>query len=255
MSDVALPGSAAAATRTARRPRATRWSPVRIGGAVVLGVWAALFWFLLLSGRDALYLSTRTSWVVPVGGVLLTAASLGRLASARVGTPEPLRRREAWVLGAMVLPVVLVVALPPAVLGSFSAGKRAGFTASGIATPLGDIGTGRLTLIDVAAAQTTREGEAALARRAGEPVTFVGFVTRYADTPADEFLLTRYIITCCVADATIAEVRVVNVPPGAFATNRWVEVRGTIYPLGREVIVDASRITPVPRPSRPYLTP
>jgi uncharacterized repeat protein (TIGR03943 family) len=259
MSDVAVPGRAPtrapAATRAGPHPTGSGWSPARVGGGLVLGAWAALFWFLLLTGRDNLYLSTRTNWVVPVGAVLLTGAALGRLASARVRGLEPLRRREAWILGAMVLPVVLVVALPPAVLGSFSAGKRAGFTASGIATPLGDIGTGQLTLIDVAAAQTTKEGETALAERAGEQVAFVGFVTRYADTPADEFLLTRYIITCCVADATIAQVRVVNVPPGAFQTNQWVEVKGTIYPLGREVIVNASQVTSVARPSHPYLTP
>ena len=42
----------------------------------------------------------------------------------------------------------------------------------------------------------------------------------------DEFLLTRLIITCCVADATIAQVRVVGVPPGKFASNDWVNVTG-----------------------------
>lgn len=245
--------------RRAERPipeaRDAGWSPARITGAAVLGAWAALFWFLLLSGRDALYLSTRTAWVVPVGAVLLSAASLGRLAAARVRSPEPMRGREAWILAGMVVPVVLVLALPPATLGSFSAGKRPGFASAGIATSVGDVGTGQLSLIDVAAAQTTKEGEAALAKRATEMVDLVGFVIRYPDTPANEFMLTRYIVTCCVADATIAQVRVVNVPPGAFASNQWVEVRGPIYPLGREVIVNASSVEPVPRPERPYLTP
>jgi hypothetical protein len=32
-------------------------------------------------------------------------------------------------------------------------------------------------------------------------------------------------------------------------------VKGQIYPLGREVIVNASDITNVSRPDRPYLTP
>jgi uncharacterized membrane protein YcgQ (UPF0703/DUF1980 family) len=58
-----------------------------------------------------------------------------------------------------------------------------------------------------------------------------------------------------VADATIAEVRVVNVTPGEFQSNDWVEVKGTIYPIGREVIVNASEVTSVPQPERPYLTP
>lgn len=225
-----------------------------MAGALVLAAWAVLFWFLLATGRDAFYLSTRTDWVVPVAAVLLSAAALGRLASARVSAPEPLRTRELWMMAAMVVPVVLVLALPPATLGTFSAGRRAGFAGAGFATSAAEIGSGELTLVDVAAAQTTPEGERALAARAGEAVAFLGFVTRYADTPADELLLTRYVVSCCIADATVAQVRVVNVTPGRFQDNEWVRVRGAIYPLGREVIVNASAIEPVPRPERPYLS-
>jgi putative membrane protein len=230
------------------------WSPVRVAGTVVLGAWAVLFWFLLVSGRDTFYLSTRTEWVVPVAAVLLTVATLGRLASARAMRPEPLRSRELGVMVAMVVPVLLITILPPATLGSFSAGKRSTVQGAGFSSQPGDIATGELTLVDVATAQTTPEGERALAKRAGERIDFVGFVTRYADTPADEFLLTRYVVTCCVADATVAQVRVVNVTPGAFRDNEWVEVAGAIYPLGREVIVDASSVHEVPRPDRPYLS-
>ena len=231
-----------------------RWSPVRVAGTVVLGAWAALFWFLLVSGRDAFYLSTRTEWVVPVAAVLLTLATLGRLASARAAQTEPLRSRELGVMIAMVVPVLLITILPPATLGSFSAGKRSAVAGAGFSASTGDIATGDLTLVDVATAQTTPEGERALARRAGEQVDFIGFVTRYADTPADEFLLTRYVVSCCVADATVAQVRVVNVTPGGFEDNEWVEVTGTIYPIGREVIVNASTIQGVSRPERPYLS-
>lgn len=231
-----------------------RWSPVRVAGTVVLGAWAALFWFLLVSGRDAFYLSTRTEWVVPVAAVLLTLATFGRLASARAAQQEPLRSRELGVMIAMVVPVLLITILPPATLGSFSAGKRSAVAGAGFSASAGDIATGDLTLVDVATAQTTPEGERALAKRAGEQVDFIGFVTRYADTPADEFLLTRYVVSCCVADATVAQVRVVNVTPGAFADNEWVEVTGTIYPIGREVIVNASTIQDVARPERPYLS-
>jgi uncharacterized repeat protein (TIGR03943 family) len=225
-----------------------------VAGAIVIGTWAALFWFLWLTGRDAFYLSARTDWIVPVAAVILTAATVGRIVSARVVRPEPIRRGELAVMAAMVVPVLLVFALPPATLGTFSADKRAGFAGSGVASSADDIASGELTLVDVASGQTSPEGERALAKRAGETVTFIGFVTRYADTDADEFLLTRYVVTCCVADATVAQVRIVNVTPGAFDDNEWVEVTGTIYPVGREVIVAAEGIEPVERPDRPYLS-
>lgn len=234
-----------------------RWSSSRVAGSLVLAAWAGLFWFLWLTGRDAYYLSTRTEWIVPVAVVLLTVATAGRIASARVTSPQPLSARELWIMGLMVVPVVLVLASPPATLGTFSAGKRAAFAGTGFAASASDIGSGELTLVDVAMGQTRRDAERALAARAGETVRFVGFVSRRDDTPADEFLLTRYIVTCCVADATIAQLRVVNVTPGLFQDEDWVEVTGTIYPLGREVIVDAGSgsIVRVERPERPYLTP
>jgi uncharacterized repeat protein (TIGR03943 family) len=232
-----------------------RWSPSGVAGSLVLGAWAALFWFLWFTGREAFYLSTRTDWVVPVAAVLLTAATIGRLASARVVAPKPLAARELWIMGLMVVPVVLVLFAPVTTLGTFSAGKRSSFSGTGFATSAGDIASGELTLIDVAAGETSPEGERALAKRAGETVRFIGFVAIRDDTAADEFLLARYVVSCCVADATIAEVRVVNVTPGQFANEDWVEVTGTIYPIGREVIVDASDIVEVGRPDRPYLTP
>ena len=232
-----------------------RWSPTRVAGTIVLAAWAGLFWFLWFTGREAFYLSTRTDWVVPVAAALLTAATIGRLASAKVTVPKPIAARELWIMGLMVVPVVLVVFSRPATLGSFSAGKRAGFSGTSVATSASDIGSGELTLIDVAAGETSPDGERALAKRAGEQVDFVGFVSIRDDTPADEFLLARYVVTCCVADATIAEVRVVNVTPGQFSNEDWVRVKGTIYPLGREVIVDAGDVTAVERPDHPYLTP
>ena len=220
----------------------------------MLAAWAGMFWFLFVTGRVNLYLSTRTSWVVPVGAVLFTAAAIGTLLGARRGDLSPLSRREASVMTLMVVPVVIVLALPPATLGSYSAAKRASF--SSFSSIYGSISaSSEITLLSVAAAQTSDQGAQALAKRAGSDVDFVGMVTRYADTPADEFLLTRFVITCCVADATVAQVRIVNVTPGRFRQNQWVEVKGPIYPLGREIIVSATSIDPVPTPEKPYLTP
>jgi uncharacterized repeat protein (TIGR03943 family) len=235
-------------------PPGTHWSAARLAGAVVLGTWAAAFWFLLVTGRDALYLSSRTEWVVPVAAVLLTAATAGRLASARSSRPEPLERRELGVIVAMIAPVIVLTVLPPATLGSYSTGTRAAVSTSRFSASPSDIASGELSLVDVAAAQTTPEGERALAKRASETVSFIGFVDRYDATRADEFMLTRYVVSCCVADATIASVRVVNVTPGAFEEGEWVRVTGQIFPIGREVIVNQSSIETVPRPERPYLS-
>ena len=221
----------------------------------MLAAWAFLFWFLILADRVDLYLSTRTSWVVPMAAVVLSVAAVGRLVVARTARTERLDLREGVVMSLLVAPVVVLLALPPATLGTFSAPKKATYSGSSAGFYWTFDENSEVTLLMVAAAQTSDEGSQVLAKRAGSEVDFVGFVARNADTPADELLLTRYVITCCAADATVAQVRVVNVTPGLFDQEDWVEVKGIIYPIGRQVIVVASSIEEAPRPDRPYLTP
>ncbi|MGH2724166.1 MAG: TIGR03943 family putative permease subunit [Actinomycetota bacterium] len=228
-----------------------RWSALRLSTAVVLAAWAGLFWFLLLTGRSALYLSARTAWVVPLGAAGLTLAAIGRAVTARAARPEPLARRTAWGLGLILLPVVLVLVLPPAALGSYAASRRSPVGAGVV--PARDLGTGEITLVNVAAATWSPDAMRHLVARAGSPVSFEGFVTRRDGMPADEFILTRFMVSCCVADALSVQVRVVGTPPGRFDQDQWVRVEGNLYPVGREFLVDASEVEAIPRPDRPYL--
>jgi uncharacterized repeat protein (TIGR03943 family) len=228
-----------------------RWSSVRLATGAVLAAWAAVFWYLLASGRSALYLSSRTAWVVPLGAIVLTVAAGGRLLTARTNRAEAISGRGAFGLGLIVLPALLVVAMPPAALGSYAASQRSAITAGVV--PTESAATGQITLVDVAAAKWSRDIHRQLIRRAGAEVSFVGFVTEHPGAAADEFILTRFIVSCCVADALSVQVRVVGVPPGEFRQDQWVRVTGNLYPLGHEVIVDASSVEGVPRPDRPYL--
>jgi putative membrane protein len=232
----------------------TRWSPLRVATGVVLAAWAGLFWFLLAAERTSLFLSTRTAWLVPSGAILLTIAAAGRLATARSHTADPLQRRDAWVLGAIAFPVVVLIAMPPVTLGNYAVGKRASFVGSSIGSSVRVV-SGSLDFVDVAAAQSFDDASKALAKRAGEPIVLDGIVSADDGLPPDEFLLTRFIVTCCTADATIAQVRVVGAPPGAFEPDEWVKVEGRLYPIGREVLVAAEHVEAIPAPDVPYLTP
>ena len=231
------------------------WSPVRVLSALALATWAGLFWFLLLTDRTSLYLSSRTAWVVPMGAIVLSIATLGRLLSSRVEAPEPVSRKEVGGLALIMVPVVTVVSLPAASLDSFAASRRSSLTSGSFVSSAEDIASGELTLVDVSGATRSREAMRALVQRAGEQVSFTGFVTRDETTPPNEFVLTRFLISCCVADALSANVRVVGAIPGEFKEDEWVRVEGAMYPLGREVIVDVSEIVGVPRPEHPYLSP
>jgi len=231
-----------------------RWSSMRVAIGLVLLAWATMFWTLWLTGRTYLYLSSRTAWLVPLGAGIMTVAAVGRLWTARTAREEPLESRTAWALGIMALPVVLVLALPPATLGAFSAGKRSTFAGSAIGATARDV-TGPLDFVDIGAAQSFPAAMQQLEARAGEPITLEGFVTRESSAPPDEILLTRYIVTCCVADATIAQVRIVGLPPSSYPDDEWLQVTGAVYPVGREVLVAADGVQQIPVPSEPYLTP
>lgn len=239
------------ATSARQRPL----SPLRVLSATALASWAGLFWFLIATDRTSLYLSSRTAWVVPMGAVILSIAALGRIASARVDRPEPVSRRGTLGLAVIILPVVTVLALPPTSLDSFAASRRSSLTSGSFVSSADDIASGELSLVDVSGATRSREAMRALVQRAGEQVSFTGFVTTDSTTPANEFVLTRFLISCCVADALSAQVRVVGAPPGKFKEDQWVRAEGAMYPLGREVIVDASEIVGVDRPKHPYLNP
>lgn len=230
-------------------------SPKRLATAAILGGWASVFWFLLIADRTSLYLSTRTAWVVPVGAIILTLAFVGRLVSLRSAASEGFTPIEAFGYFVLVLPVVVVLVLPPTALTSFAASRRSNISGAGFVASAEDVATGDLSLGDVAGAMRTNEGRAALAERAGDEVSFIGFVSRDQSTPADEFTLTRFVVSCCVADALSVQVRVVGAPPGRFTKDQWVRVTGKLYPLAEEAIVDATNIIEVPRPKRPYISP
>jgi uncharacterized repeat protein (TIGR03943 family) len=236
-------------------PGGAMWSSPRLLTALVLGAWAGLFWWLLLSDRTALYLSSRTDWVVPLGAIILTIATVGRLMTARTSHTESLGRGQAWGLGLLLIPVVAIAALPPSTLGAYAASRRSNFIGAGFETSAKDISTGELTLVDLAGATRSRSGMRALSERAGTEVSLVGFVVRDKGMPVDEFLLTRFIVSCCAADALSVQIRVLGVPPGQFQEDDWVQVTGSMFPLGEDIFVQVTDVVGVERPSRPYITP
>ena len=231
-----------------------RISPKRVAALIVLIGWGAVFWFLIVTDRISLYLSTRTAWVVPIGATILTVVAVGRCFSLRSPHPEPISLVDT--VGHLILlaPVLVVLVLPPSALSSYAATRRSNISGAGFVTSADDVATGDLSLTDVVGGLRSTEGQKALTRRAGDTVSFTGFVARDPGMPADEFTLTRFVVSCCVADALGVQVRVANAPAGVFEDDQWVRVTGKFYPLGEEAVIDATDIERVDRPKHPYLS-
>ncbi len=93
----------------------------------------------------------------------------------------------------------------------------------------------------------------------GQEVQLIGFVYRDERFAEDSFMIARFALSCCVADASPAGL-LVNWPEAAdLATDQWVEVRGYLEAGsfdGRSIpALHAEQVTPIPQPPQPYLYP
>ena len=225
--------------------------------AIALAAWGALFGWLWLSGESVRYLGPRTQWVVPLGAIGLTLAAAAYLratrdtASSRPGAPEALG------LVALLIPVLAAATLAHAQLGSLAASNKLssrGIDPSALAR-LASRDASEVGFLQLNAAGRDEGLSRELGLSAGKPVRLVGFVSSEA-SGRGPFELSRFYITCCIADAVPVGV---HVDPGNVARlkaqrNDWLDVTGVLTRGHREWIVRAVRAQHVDAPSNPYLS-
>lgn len=94
---------------------------------------------------------------------------------------------------------------------------------------------------------------------AGEPARVTGFVFRDDRFGKQQFFLTRFLVSCCVADAAVAGVVVEWSDAAALANDDWYEVEG-VFAAGEfngqvSPVLRATVLRPVEVPQQPYLYP
>jgi uncharacterized repeat protein (TIGR03943 family) len=91
----------------------------------------------------------------------------------------------------------------------------------------------------------------------GEEADVVGFVYRDIRFGENQFMVARFTISCCVADATAIGVVVASEEASSLEQDSWVRVQGTFHEgaLNGEpmAVLVAEDITPVEPPEQPYL--
>jgi putative membrane protein len=98
-----------------------------------------------------------------------------------------------------------------------------------------------------------------VSRYLGQQANVIGFVYHDERLNNKQFMVSRFAITCCVADA-FAIGMVVNWDGSAQLTdNTWVDVQGTIDQIDingeTAPIIHAQSVTPVDAPEQPYVYP
>jgi putative membrane protein len=226
---------------------------------VTLVAWAGLFGWLWLSGESVRYLGPRTQWVVPAGALGLMLASTGYLYVTRDHPSAAIGLREGLGLAALLLPVVAAAVLAHAQLGALAASNKLsgrGIDSAALAR-LASRDADHLGFLQLDAAGRHAGLSRELGVSVGKPVELAGFVSATAGSAADPFELSRFYISCCVADAVPIGVHVLapaRANAAAFHRDDWIDVTGVLARGHREWIIRALRIERVDPPSDPYLS-
>lgn len=244
---------------------------------VVVGL-GLYFAYIYLTGKWAYYIDPRFQWLSVVAVLIF-----GFLAVSFIGKPEHEHDHEhhehdhhhhdhdehdhnhnhaaVWPVIIVAIPLILGVAMPAKPLGAKAADAR------GIETDFSSVSLSRsssksLTIVpsernvlDWARAFATSTNPAEFN---GQEANVIGFVYRDGRFDGTHFMVARFTLTCCVADALAIGV-VVQTPEDStdFATDTWVKVEGhfqeTEFDGNVIPILYAEKITPVEQPDQPYL--
>jgi uncharacterized repeat protein (TIGR03943 family) len=223
-------------------------------GATLTTIIGVLLTRLALQGTFRRYVKPGMGPWIAVAGILLALLGIAVLWRHRRGEDDHSAHghggeQVAWLLLAPVLVLLLVAPQP---LGSFSL-DRTGSVASiksggGVYTALDpETGPHQLSLLEFD--QRAFEGTSGASFN-GATVQLVGFVGPATNSG---FIVARYSIACCAADALAATADVVGWTGPAPARDSWVQVVGTFEP-GNEVNprLIAASVAIVPTPDDPY---
>lgn len=232
----------------------TYLDPRRVARAVVLVTWTSFVAWLLFTREVYRYIGVRTYWVVVFGAVTLAVATFAQIVTLRTARePRSLTFREGAGLAALLLPILAVVMIPAPSLGARAASARSagGVLSSDALIPTAPDGDGEITFVDIHYASASDEYAAALGLADGYPIELTGFVTHGEGTPSDGFTLTRFLVSCCAADAIPYSVPVEG--GASYPDDTWLRVAGTLHEAGGRYVLQAQDVTEVSEPQDPYI--
>lgn len=169
-------------------------------------------------------------------------------------------QRFLWALLVVALPVLLGVLIPTRPLGASVVANKG----LRISSPVRSDEANYLLLLEVPPENRTildwlqifgsAQDPASLI---GESVDVIGFVYRDPRLPDGQFMISRFTLTCCVADAFAVGMVVDSSDAATYAENTWVRVQGTLglSAVESQVIprIKVDKIQVVSEPAQPYL--
>lgn len=220
-----------------------------------MGIYLTL---LLATGNLSNYINQRFAWLVVVGALLFFVLALINLVSSIKPAERAHKHHHYHITWDMLLvvafPLLLAIAIPSRSLGIEAVNGGVSLSPVGIASV-------SRNPLDRNILDWLREFDRAPtpAQFNGSPVDVVGFVYREPLHPEDGFMIARFTMSCCVADAFPIGMPVMAAGGEEYTAGDWLRVRGqlkaTAFGADFLPVVFADAIEPVDEPRQPYLYP
>jgi len=200
---------------------------------VLLGL-SVYFVHLWLGGDLHNYVNARFGWLpVLAAGLFFVLALDGIAAAVRGGHAahahhwlDHTHRTPSWpVLAIVAVPLVLGTLVPSQPLGARAVGGDLALDPGvfeGVVVPAND--SLEWTVLDWLRAFSAGSAD----RINGKDADVIGFVYRRDDDPKDSFVVMRFLMSCCSADAYAVGMPVVWSGAESLPVDSWVRVRGTV---------------------------
>jgi uncharacterized repeat protein (TIGR03943 family) len=251
---------------------------------LVLAGLGAMLLLKITSGTLNFYINERFAWLTFVALLLLVvfALMLGlrlwegrsffRLKSRRqandapaagdmIAPFQPRRNGLSWSgIAIIAIPMLLGLVVPARPLGASAVGAQSmGASPSvrpGNTTTLQRAASGPKNILDWLHDFARNSDPNAYV---GQSVDLIGFVYQDPRDTADEFWVSRFAITCCVADASAVGLLVKTSEAATLKNDSWVHVTGKFSVgefAGQQMpVIIPDAVTPTDQPDNPYLYP
>ncbi|WP_044641266.1 TIGR03943 family putative permease subunit [Risungbinella massiliensis] len=194
---------------------------------------------LLMTGEISLYISPRLNWLVAVGIVLLVVLGVVQLWNLK---KQDMHRIGAWGYVMAIIPMLLLLFVAPKTLDASSVQKK-GMNIASMQQPVEiakDQGDPYLPIAEKLAKEPvitfTEKDYVEIIntinmypdRLKGKKVKMHGFVYRDESLKPDEFVLGRFMVSCCTADGVVTGFLIQTDQAGTFRNDQWIEIDGSV---------------------------
>lgn len=237
--------------------------------ALILGGTGLFLMQKIWSNNLYWYINSRYLVLVLIAAIGLLVLTQVLISTFRKNQPDKFQpESEAaspyaiWSLVIVAVPLIIGLLIPARPLGASAIANRG--LRSSISVNIGNANIASLKAIPAGNRSIMEwlqlfNGEPAYSEFIGDPVDVIGFVYQDPRLASNQFIVGRFALICCVADAFAIGLAVETDTSTQFSNNTWVRVQGEISTItidGETLpLVRTSQVNQVAEPLQPYLLP